>query len=448
MVKSYARQRPKSHFDNRFWSLIIVIVSTKPVNVMRYEFPNIRHMLALTEVAETRRIGTAAARVHLSQPALTQAIAKLEDRVGAPLFERRSNGLFLTEIGEVFTARIARVIDRLKLGEAQVLRRAGKGARRDFHRLTTPVQLRALMAIAAAGSYSHAARQLGISQPAVHRAASDLEKLARVPIFEPVRRGVGLTPAGEALVHHVRLALGEVRQGFYEVSEVLGRETTQIFVGSLPLSRSAVLPRAMDAILREAGPGLPIHNIDGPYQTLLRALRNGEVDFLIGALRDPPPAEDVVQVPVFDDHLSVVAGVQHPLHDTLAPTLEDSLAYPWIAPPKEAPTGTYLFDVLRIPDLPNSPVRIVSSSLVLVRGLMMRGDYVTVMSRRQFEVEEALGVLKSLPIPLPGSNRSIGLTWREGWSPTPRQARFIELIKSQASNLADDFLQRQDFQTI
>lgn len=401
---------------------------------MDFVFPNVRHLQAVQQVAALNRINLAADAVHLSQPAVTQAVAKLEQTLSARLFDRRPEGMFLTEIGEIFLARVIRALDLLKDGERQARKRAPRPApagRRDFHRLTTAVQLRALIAVAQTGNFSHAARELGVSQPAVHRAARDLERLSGLSFFEPVRRGVMLTPAAEAFAHHVRLANAEIRQGQFEVSEFLGRDSTRIAVGSMPLSRTTILPAAIDQLLRESNGQLQLQCVDGAYSTLLRDLRFGDLDLLIGALRDPLPAEDVVQEELFSDTLSVVAARTHPLAGKQGLTLEDTLDYPWIAPPLPTPSGTYLYERLQIPQLPDTPVRVVANSLVLVRGLMMRGDYVTIMSRKQIEVEQEYGILAPLPIELPESARPIGLTYRANWRPTPTQARFLDLIRAQ-----------------
>lgn len=408
---------------------------------MAFAFPNVRHLYAVQEVAQLNRINLAAEKVHLSQPAVTQAVAKLESALSARLFDRRPEGMFPTEMGELFLARVARALGFLKEGERQARRRAGKTegpGRRDFHRLTTAVQLRALVAVARTGNFSHAARELGVSQPAVHRAAKDLERLSGMVFFDTVRRGVELTAPAEVFAHNVRLAMAEIEQGHFEMGEYLGRDSTRIRVGALPLSRSAILPAAMDALLRDSPGRVQLHCVDGPYAALLRDLRFGALDFLIGALRDPAPAEDVEQEPLFDDPLAVVAAPGHPLAGQRSVTLEQTLAHPWIAPPRETPSGSYLYEILKIPQRPDTPVRIVASSMVLVRGLMMRGDYLTIMSRRQIEVELATGALVALPCPLPGSARPIGLTFRRGWQPTPTQARFLDLVRAQARRAAGD----------
>jgi len=399
---------------------------------MDVRFPNIRYLVAFREVAVLKRIGLASDRVHLSQPAITQGIAKLERTYGARLFERRSDGMFLTEIGEILNHRVGRVLEHLQTGAQLALKRAPRGltkGRRGFHKLVTPVQLQALVAVSRAGSYSHAAREIGAKQPAVHRAARELEKLAGVAFFEPVRRGVALTPSAEGFVHHVRLAAAELRQSQYEITAHLGQDSTRITIGSLPLSRTAILPATIHEMLETDGPGLQFASVDGPYPTLLRALRYGEIDFIIGALRDPSVAEDVTQEPLFADRLSVVTRVGHPLTQMTNPTYGDTLKYPWIAPPRETPSGSYLFETLGIHEMAETPVRIVSSSLMLIRGLMQRGDYVTVISENQFTVERAQGILTSVPIGMQDNARPIGLTFRAGWQPTPTQGRFLDLIR-------------------
>ena len=149
---------------------------------------------------------------------------------------------------------------------------------------------------------------------------------------------------------------------------------------------------------------------------------------------DPPPADDVIQETLFQDPLSIVVGANHPLLKRKSPSLKDTLNYPWIAPPRATPTGTYLYDTLKIPEAANTPVRIVSSSLILLRGLMMQKDYITIMSSKQIEVEHDQGLLFPLPIELKDSARSIGLTFRIGWKPTATQNRFIDLIRDEFRN--------------
>ncbi|MDY0746093.1 LysR family transcriptional regulator [Paucibacter sp. R3-3] len=62
--------------------------------------PEIRTLRQFLTVAEELHFGRAAARLHMTQPPLTQAIRKLEAEFGAPLFERTSRSVALTPAGQ------------------------------------------------------------------------------------------------------------------------------------------------------------------------------------------------------------------------------------------------------------------------------------------------------------------------------------------------------------
>src|SRR3954462_6383174 len=63
-------------------------------------------------VAEELHMGHAAARLYISQPALSQQIRALEEQVGLPLFVRHPRGVALTEAGEALLTEARDVLDR------------------------------------------------------------------------------------------------------------------------------------------------------------------------------------------------------------------------------------------------------------------------------------------------------------------------------------------------
>ena len=407
---------------------------------MTTDFPNIRHMRVLAEAVRAGSVSVAAGRCHLSQPAATQAIAGLEKDLGTQLLIRRTRELTPTPEGAAFARRVGAALAHLERGAREALK-SGRGeggatARNaGFDRLVTAAQLRALISIANAGSFTVAARDIGVSQPTIHRTARNLEALSGLTFFTATAVGVELTAAAQAFVLGAKLAQAEIRQGIEEIGRALGTQAGTFSIGSLPLARTSIVPRAVDAMVRRSG-RMQIRVVDGRFPQLLRSLREGELDCIIGALRDPVPAEDVVQEPLFDDPLALVAHPSHPLFDLPAPTVEDTLRFPWVAPPRETPAGGYLYETLRLQDRNITPVRVVSSSLVFLRGLLAQGPYVTIISRHQISVEEASGHLKPLPIPLQNNARGIGLTYRADWRPTVAQAEFMDLLRRAAAAAA------------
>lgn len=401
---------------------------------MELELPNIRHLRVCREVARKRSVSAAAASEHLSQPAVTQAVAKLEAALGVALFDRRSDGMHATPIGVAFLDRIDRGLEHLAVGAREAARISGRQGARGFphfDRLLTVAQLRALSAMAEASSFSMAARNIGVSQPSLHRAARNLEKLSGIPLFESAEEGVALTPAALAFAQRATLFQAELRQGFDEIAITLGRDSTAIVIGSLPLARTSILPNAIDAMVSERA-GVQLRVVDGPYAELLRLLRRGDIDFMIGALRYPPPVDDIRQERLLDDPLAIVVGRGHPLAVRKRVELTETLAYPWVAPPIATPAGTYLYEKFGIGALAETPVRVVSSSLVLIRGLLALGDYITIISLHQVRHELESGEMTPLAIDLPDSRRPIGLTMRDDWRPTATQARFLDLVRGAA----------------
>jgi DNA-binding transcriptional LysR family regulator len=61
---------------------------------------NLQQLHAFTTIVESGSLGRAAELLHVTQPALSRSIKRLEEQLGAPLFERHSKGMQLTAIGE------------------------------------------------------------------------------------------------------------------------------------------------------------------------------------------------------------------------------------------------------------------------------------------------------------------------------------------------------------
>ena len=198
----------------------------------------------------------------------------------------------------------------------------------------------------------------------------------------------------------------------------------------MPFARTKLLPDALNALSRER-PRARARVIAAPYDGLLGRLRYGVIDFLVGALRDPPPIDDVVQEPLFDDPLSIVARRGHPLTMRAAVTHADLIAYPWVAPAEETPARA-VFDRLFPPeDVARMPGGLFeTSSLVLLRALLAGSDRLALLvgapgAHRARPGRAGAGAVHRCRF----GTRRIGLTYRRGWRPTPTQALLLELLR-------------------
>jgi LysR family transcriptional regulator, low CO2-responsive transcriptional regulator len=76
----------------------------------------------------------------------------------------------------------------------------------------TPARLRTFLAVATYRSFTRAAHELQLTQPAISRQISQLEEALGLPLFELVGRAVHLTEAGSAFLLHARRILGDVER--------------------------------------------------------------------------------------------------------------------------------------------------------------------------------------------------------------------------------------------
>lgn len=400
--------------------------------------PNLRHLRAFCEVERQRSISRAAETVYLSQPAVTQAIAKLEAAFAVPFFERAGTGMAPTPAGSAYANRVRRALAMIEAGVGETVRIAGgKGARpaRDVLPLLTTTQLRAFVAVGTTGNFTLAARLVGSSQPSVHRSTRELESVIGVALFERTTRGIALTRAGQALWQQLKLAFSELRQGLADVKACAGIGSGTIVVGCMPLARHFLMPETINAFC-ERHAAMSVQVIESPYPDLLHGLRHGEIDFLVGALRHPPPVDDVVQEALFTAALCVAARRGHPLAGRPGMSLDELAAYPWVLPPRATPTRDRFERLMSGHPQVGRFGLIESSSQVLIRGLLLGSDRLTLISTHQVQFEIESGCLVALDFDVGDTPREIGITTRRDWQPTAVQRAFLDQLRHVAERYA------------
>jgi LysR family transcriptional regulator of gallate degradation len=144
-------------------------------------------------------------------------------------------------------------------------------------------------------------------------------------------------------------------------------------IGTLPLARSSLLPNAVNALAR-LRPDVQIGIVDGPYDDLLHRLRHGTLDLMIGARRIPAPVDDIVQETLFHDRLALVARSGHPLSAKRALSVQDLAGYLWVIPKRGPPTTEHFDALFRDAGLDPPKGLVESSSLILIRGLLLGSD--------------------------------------------------------------------------
>ncbi len=371
---------------------------------------NLRHLRAFVQTVELGTLVAAAKAVNISQPALTQAIAGLECALGLDLFIRQNDGMHPTEAAHLLHPRVAAALSLIRSQRA------------------THAQLRAFWALARGGSYVDASHATGLAPASLHRAVADLELALGETLVRRLGRKLELTTAGQAFARRIKLAHAELTAGLSELEALRGQDVGKIAVGAMPLSRARILPSAIVNFQKEY-PEFEILIAEGAHTELIEPLRDGELDVLIGALRDPAPGRDLVQRPLFVDRPVVVARSGHPLTEKPgAPSLRTLAGYDWCLPQRGVPLRELWQDLFEAEAIQPPRVRIEVGSGIAIRQILMSTDSLALFSPDQIALELEAGWLKI--VARTRLTRTIGFTFRADWRPTPLQRRFMETLQA------------------
>ncbi len=149
--------------------------------------------------------------------------------------------------------------------------------------------LRTAVAIAETGSYTKAARELGLSQPAVSLQVKRLQKLFVGEIFDVSSGRPQLTAYGEAIIDSGRRILG-INDDLLSLANVKPHGANQIIVGLHNSIASQLHFRLFKSLTFDRGREIVFRNLSS--YSLLRGLEGGYIDIalLIDPVRSPPVA--------------------------------------------------------------------------------------------------------------------------------------------------------------
>ncbi len=193
-------------------------------------------------------------------------------------------------------------------------------------------QARVFLAVAREGSLSAAARRLYRTQPTVTMAIQKLERELGARLFERIGHGVRLTRAGNLLLESVGPLVEQwdrMRSRLQESADGVLRGPVQVGAGEAGILY--LLPGPIRSFLRRH-PGVEVFIRHRSAEDMLAMLRQGEIDFALRALPEPPA--DMAFAPFRTADRLLIAPRNHPVHRARSLTLEGlsrhSFILPWL----------------------------------------------------------------------------------------------------------------------
>jgi DNA-binding transcriptional LysR family regulator len=145
-------------------------------------------------------------------------------------------------------------------------------------------KLRAFVAVAEEGSFTRAARRIGVAQPSLSQQIRSLERDLGGALVERLPRGIRLTPAGRALLPEAQAAVRAAERAATAARNAFGLEAGEIEVATVLSMAVGFLPRSI-RIWHERHPSVAIRLREFRHRRLLEdAVEQGVADFAIGPL--------------------------------------------------------------------------------------------------------------------------------------------------------------------
>jgi DNA-binding transcriptional LysR family regulator len=358
---------------------------------------------------------------NLSQPAVTQSLAKLEQIIGLQLVKRHASGSYLNPAGQLFHARVTRFSAQFE----DALRCFGvDGEPKAFAARLLRSQVRALIAIVEAGSFQAAADQLGLSTATLQRGVRDLELNLRKTLFYRTASGLIALPGAIELGRRMKLCLQEIEWGVRELREGESSGPARIVIGAMPLGGNYLLASVLDRFLA-IEPRVEVVIRNESAMEMIRSLRTGDVDFVVGLI----PAEsqpDIESLPMARTPFSVVAREGHPLVRAGRVTRADLAACDWLVGGPGSRRRA-AFDRI-FANSPGPRAQIATSAVPVIRQMLLSSDRLTLMTSYEMRFEgRGLAVVPFGPL---DERPMIGVTMRADWMPTRHHSVMIDLLQS------------------
>ena len=190
--------------------------------------------------------------------------------------------------------------------------------------------LRTFLTVLETGSFSAAARMLGLTQPAVSMQIQALEDYFGTKLLERRGRGLELTRAGELAVQNVSHLLELMDSTRKEIDEMTSEVTGPLLLGASTVPGEHLCPLLLGLFLRRyprVRPRLLIENTS----VIVGKLERYEVDLaLVGAA---PKQAGIRAEAVFQDELVLVVPPKHRFVELEQITLEEFCREPLIVRP-------------------------------------------------------------------------------------------------------------------
>lgn len=276
--------------------------------------------------------------------------------------------------------------------------------------LRSNIKLRHLQLLVALDEFRHLGRTaefLSVSQPAVSKALTEVEKMLGLVLFSRSTRGTEPTAAGESLIRFARGVLAQYERTREEIEAVGTGIAGRARLGAMGAALPVLLTRAT-ALLKAQSPQATVLVEEGDLTHLLPKLRLSELDLIVGRLEPGYAAPDLATEALYNEPMVAVVRPGHPLARGQR-RWADLTRYPSVMPPPWASLRVKLEQMFLAQGLEPPADRIETSSYLAVSGFLHERDAVGFLARSAAARLQANGVLTVLRMDVPVELPPVGI---------------------------------------
>ncbi len=171
-------------------------------------------------------------------------------------------------------------------------------------------RLRVFRSVATQLSFTKAAGELFISQPAITKHIQELEKEYGVRLFDRIGNRIQLTRAGQLLLDHACKIIDAYHNLDFDMKKLSKKSEGELRIGASTTISQYVLPE-MIAKFRERYPDIRLTLLSGNSYEIEEALETGRID--LGMIEGVKRQQQFKYTPFMDDELVAMVRVQNPL---------------------------------------------------------------------------------------------------------------------------------------
>jgi DNA-binding transcriptional LysR family regulator len=292
-------------------------------------------------------------------------------------------------------------------------------------------QLQIFRAVCESLSYSRAAEEMALTQPAVSLQIRQLEELVGQPLFDYIAKKLYLTPAAEALLKASEDVFGRLEALDMQLSDLQGSLQGQLNL-AVESSAKYLVPHLF-AAFREQHPEVSLQLAVVNHAQAVRRLSVSRDDLLI--MSQPPGDQALDFFPFLNNPIVAVAPPTHPLCSQEKLRLGDLTAFPLLVREIGSGTRRACEEYCHQKRAHFAQTLEVGSSETQAEAVIA-GLGLALLPRHAVRLELARGLLRELPVEELPLQRSWCVVHVRGKRLSPVAQAFRDFIRNQRAQIA------------